>query len=81
MRWATADADLAAALAEHGELIAGEVLAVSFGPGAGPRACTAGSRGATRRGRAWPGRGTSTPTPTWGCASGWPWRRLTAGLG
>jgi len=36
LRWATAQADLAAALAEHGELIAGEVLAVSFRPGDGP---------------------------------------------
>jgi isoleucyl-tRNA synthetase len=36
LRWATSDADLAAALAAHGELIAGEVLAVSFGPGEGP---------------------------------------------
>jgi isoleucyl-tRNA synthetase len=36
LRWSAADADLAAALAEHGEMIAGEVLAVSFGPGEGP---------------------------------------------
>jgi isoleucyl-tRNA synthetase len=36
LRWATSDADLAAALTAHGELIAGEVLAVSFGPGEGP---------------------------------------------
>ena len=36
LRWSAADADLAAALAEHTELIAGEVLAVSFGPGEGP---------------------------------------------
>jgi isoleucyl-tRNA synthetase len=36
VRWTTADVDLAAALAEHGAMIAGEVLAVSFGPGAGP---------------------------------------------
>jgi len=36
LRWSAADADLAAALAEHAELIAGEVLAVSFGPGEGP---------------------------------------------
>ena len=36
LRWATPDADLAAALTAHGELIAGEVLAVSFGPGEGP---------------------------------------------
>jgi isoleucyl-tRNA synthetase len=33
VRWsAAADSDLGAALAEHGELIAGEVLAVEFGP-------------------------------------------------
>jgi isoleucyl-tRNA synthetase len=36
VRWATAGTDLAAALGEHGRAIAGEVLAVSFGPGAGP---------------------------------------------
>ena len=36
LRWATPDGDLAAALSAHGELIAGEVLAVSFGPGEGP---------------------------------------------
>ena len=36
LRWATPDADLAAALTTHGELIAGEVLAVAFGPGEGP---------------------------------------------
>ena len=35
LRWATPDEDLAAALSAHGELIAGEVLAVSFGPGDG----------------------------------------------
>jgi len=35
LRWATPDGDLAAALSAHGELIASEVLAVSFGPGAG----------------------------------------------
>ncbi|MGH3246810.1 MAG: isoleucine--tRNA ligase [Trebonia sp.] len=36
VRWTTADADLAAALAAHGPLIAGEVLAVSFGADDGP---------------------------------------------
>ena len=36
VRWTTADPDLAAALDEHGATIAGEVLAVSFGPGTGP---------------------------------------------
>jgi isoleucyl-tRNA synthetase len=36
LRWATPDADLAAALTTHRELIAGEVLAVAFGPGEGP---------------------------------------------
>jgi isoleucyl-tRNA synthetase len=34
LRWATADPELAAALAEHGELIAAEVLAASYGPAA-----------------------------------------------
>jgi isoleucyl-tRNA synthetase len=33
LRWASSDAGLAAALTTHGELIADEVLAVSFGPG------------------------------------------------
>jgi isoleucyl-tRNA synthetase len=42
VRWATSDAGLAAALAEHGPLVAGEVLAVSFGPGDGPLAGLAG---------------------------------------
>jgi isoleucyl-tRNA synthetase len=36
LRWGTSDPDLAAALSTHGELIAGEVLAVSFGPGEEP---------------------------------------------
>jgi isoleucyl-tRNA synthetase len=36
VRWSAGHPDLAAALAAHGELIAGEVLAVSFGPGDGP---------------------------------------------
>jgi isoleucyl-tRNA synthetase len=35
VRWTAADDDLAAALEEHGPMIAGEVLAVSFGPGDG----------------------------------------------
>src|SRR6201999_537440 len=36
VHWATPDAGLAAALGEHGPAVAGEVLAVSFGPGEGP---------------------------------------------
>jgi len=36
LRWSASDPELAAAFGEHGELIAGEVLAVSFGPGEGP---------------------------------------------
>jgi isoleucyl-tRNA synthetase len=36
VRWSAGGPELAAALAAHGELIAGEVLAVSFGPGDGP---------------------------------------------
>jgi isoleucyl-tRNA synthetase len=36
VRWSAGDPDLTAALAAHGELIASEVLAVSFGPGDGP---------------------------------------------
>jgi isoleucyl-tRNA synthetase len=42
LRWEAADAELATALTEHGQLIAGEVLATEFGPrgtaGAGPAA-------------------------------------------
>jgi isoleucyl-tRNA synthetase len=36
VRWSAGGPELAAALAMHGEEIAGEVLAVSFGPGEGP---------------------------------------------
>jgi isoleucyl-tRNA synthetase len=36
LRWSTGDPEVAAALAEHAGLIAGEVLAVDFGPGTGP---------------------------------------------
>jgi len=43
LRWAASGADLATALATHGELIAGEVLAVSFGPGDGPDGGAAGA--------------------------------------
>jgi isoleucyl-tRNA synthetase len=32
LRWATADPELAAALAEHGELVSAEVLAADYGP-------------------------------------------------
>jgi isoleucyl-tRNA synthetase len=32
LHWAAADQDLVAALTEHGQLIAGEVLATGFGP-------------------------------------------------
>jgi isoleucyl-tRNA synthetase len=48
VRWATSDAGLAAALGEHGPAIAGEVLALSFGPGDGPEGgspVTAGDTG------------------------------------
>ena len=42
LRWEAPDPELAAALTEHGQLIAGEVLATEFGPlgaaGAGPAA-------------------------------------------
>jgi isoleucyl-tRNA synthetase len=44
LRWSTPDADLAAALTAHGELIAGEVLAVAFGPGEGPGEADAAGR-------------------------------------
>jgi isoleucyl-tRNA synthetase len=32
LRWSVSDADLRAALSEHAALIAGEVLAVEYGP-------------------------------------------------
>jgi isoleucyl-tRNA synthetase len=32
LRWSTADSELAAALTEHGPLIAAEVLAIDYGP-------------------------------------------------
>jgi isoleucyl-tRNA synthetase len=38
LRWSTSDPEVAAALTEHAELIAGEVLAVDFAPGTGPAA-------------------------------------------
>jgi isoleucyl-tRNA synthetase len=43
LRWATADAELQAALTEHGSLISAEVLAVDYGPvpAAGPDAAAA----------------------------------------
>jgi isoleucyl-tRNA synthetase len=36
LRWSAADEELTAALAQYRDMIAGEVLAVSFGPGEGP---------------------------------------------
>jgi isoleucyl-tRNA synthetase len=46
LRWSSSDPDVATALAGHGELIAGEVLAVDYGPGpvdvAGPGPGVAG---------------------------------------
>jgi isoleucyl-tRNA synthetase len=45
VRWATSDADLAAALGEYGAMIAGEVLAASFGPGEGLAGGRAGAAG------------------------------------
>jgi isoleucyl-tRNA synthetase len=46
LRWSTADPEIVAALTEHAELIAGEVLAVDYGPGTGPAAEGAASEGA-----------------------------------
>ncbi len=46
MRWETADPELSAALTEHGELIAGEVLADEFRPGT-----AAGAPGAHQHGQ------------------------------
>jgi isoleucyl-tRNA synthetase len=45
VRWAARDQELAATLAEHAPLIAGEVLAVSFGPGDPVAAGDAGATG------------------------------------
>ena len=36
LRWSTGDPEMAAALTEHAGLIAGEVLAVDYGPGTDP---------------------------------------------
>jgi isoleucyl-tRNA synthetase len=61
LRWATADPDLAAALAEHGALIAAEVLAEDYGPADAAAGGTGGRKHAAaglaltfwlRRGRA-----------------------------
>jgi isoleucyl-tRNA synthetase len=43
LRWSSSVPDVAQALTEHAELIAGEVLAVDFGPGAAPAASPAGT--------------------------------------
>jgi isoleucyl-tRNA synthetase len=54
LRWSASDPDLAAALAEHQEMIAGEVLAVSFGPGEEPSADDSFAGGEAAGGaRAW----------------------------
>ena len=46
VRWSAQDPELAAAVETHGALIAGEVLAVSFGPGTAPGAsCGDGAGG------------------------------------
>jgi isoleucyl-tRNA synthetase len=45
LRWSARDADLAAALTEHGALIAGEVLAVEFGPAEAAGVAWAGGAG------------------------------------
>jgi isoleucyl-tRNA synthetase len=45
LRWSAADPDLAAALNSYRDLIAGEVLAVEFGPGAGTGAAGTGAAG------------------------------------
>ena len=44
LRWSARDAELAAALTEHSALIAGEVLAVEFGPGPGGWSGASGDR-------------------------------------
>jgi isoleucyl-tRNA synthetase len=46
LRWSTGDAEVAAALTEHAGLIAGEVLAVDYGPGTGPASEGAAARAA-----------------------------------
>ena len=56
LRWATPDEDLAAALAAHGELIAGRCWRCPSGP--------------VRDRATRPVPGTSTPTTIWGCGSG-----------
>jgi isoleucyl-tRNA synthetase len=49
LRWAAADAELAAALTEHGQLIAGEVLATQFGPVGGGEPVAAPDAGTEHR--------------------------------
>jgi isoleucyl-tRNA synthetase len=45
LRWSARDPEVAEALTEHAGLIAGEVLAVDYGPGAGAGAAGAGAAG------------------------------------
>jgi isoleucyl-tRNA synthetase len=79
VRWAATGADLAAALGQHGSLIAGEVLAVSFGPGGGPEGGGAEGGGAEAegdagaRGDAGAGRGAGAGAETAGAGVAGPW--------
>jgi len=52
LRWSATDPDVAAALTEHAELVAREVLAVDYGPGRPGTGCSRS---------AWPGRASSSP--------------------
>jgi isoleucyl-tRNA synthetase len=55
LRWATADPQLARALAEHGQMISAEVLATDYGQapaGAGPGAAAGAAAGGTEHGDA-----------------------------
>ncbi len=63
VRWAASDAGLAAALGEHGPVIAGEVLAVSFGPGDGPQDGEPGTAGDAGSGAGDAGSGAGAAGP------------------
>ncbi len=63
LRWSAGDAELAAALAAHGPLIAGEVLAVTFSPGSPGSPDSAGS----------PGSPDSAGSPGGGASDGRDW--------
>jgi isoleucyl-tRNA synthetase len=73
VRWTTADAGLAAALQEHGAMIAGEVLAVSFGQGDGPAGDGPGGDGPGGDGPGGDGPGGGAGADAGGGGAAGPW--------